>query len=210
MNAILWDIFTWLQGLDVRIYQALIAGAVVALGWMVNGHRNRKEARDRREERLRDLHRALYAEIVVHVLNMGSVEQIEAAKQAQVAKMLKTASFKPFLPRQKRDQVFQSFLPEIHILPRTSIDPVVAFYSVIGLISRLEEDMGGERFAKLPKTARAAIYSDYMDLLNQSVTLGQFSLQVIETYSRKGEAAAKSLVDETRSNIRLGGSPDDQ
>ena len=54
---------SWLAAVDVRLWQAVIAGAFVAAGWLVNGWQNRREAARLRDEKLRDVHRALFAEI---------------------------------------------------------------------------------------------------------------------------------------------------
>lgn len=174
----------------------------------MNGRQNRREARRLRNEALRDLHRALYAEIAVNLANLGGLDAIETAKQAQVARMKKSNNHRPFLTHQKRDMVFQAFLRDINILPRSSIDPIVTYYALVNSIEQMEHDIRSDRFMNLNKDGRIALYSDYMDLLNQSVTYGWIALQLIDCYGKNGVEAARTLSSQLWVNNRLGGDPD--
>ena len=53
----------WVSSIDPRVWQAVLAGLFVAIGWIVNGAQNRREATRLRREQREDVQRALVAEI---------------------------------------------------------------------------------------------------------------------------------------------------
>jgi hypothetical protein len=183
-------------GLDARIWQAAIAGGVVALGWLVNGWRGRRDAARLRRERLRDAHKALYAEIRYTCAAYWGEGEAEAHGRRLVERMRADGGFIPFVPREDNDRVFESMLGQIDILPRQTIDAVVAFYAVLRAIAALAEDMRGARFAGLEADRRIAVYEDYLAMRRRAFDYGQHALSLIEAYASGGRAAAeRALAD---------------
>ena len=176
--------------LDPRIWQALIAGGVVALGWIVNGWRERKDARRQRAARLRDAHKALFAEIRDACAAYWKEGRAEAYAAAMIARMEAEPDFVPFIPREVHDHVFQAMLPQIDVLPRQTIDDIVSFYAAIRSIQALAEDMRGARFAALEPERRLAIYGDYVAMRRRAFLYGQRTLRLIAVYAEKGPEAA--------------------
>ena len=82
-------------------------------------------------------------------------------------------------------------MSEIHILPRTSIDPIVAYFSQLAALDALIEDMRGETFKTLSPVRRAEVYSDYIDLKRQAKDYGDYALEMIEAYAKGGRIAAE-------------------
>ncbi|MEP5631931.1 MAG: hypothetical protein ABJP79_08620 [Tateyamaria sp.] len=121
----------WVSAIDPRVWQAVLAGLFVAVGWIVNGAQNRREATRLRREQREDVQRALVAEIK-HYLDVLEGEDLNAAWEAMQPRIEK--GYVPFLPTEDNDMVFQSVLPTIHILPKTVIDPVVKYYSQLKAI----------------------------------------------------------------------------
>lgn len=133
------------SALDPRIWQAVLAGLFVAVGWLVNGAQNRRtEARLRRERR-EDVQRAIVAEIkhYLEVLEGEDLNDVWAAMQPRIA-----AGYVPFLPSEANDMVFQSVLADIHILPKKVIDPVVKYYSQLQAIEAQIADSRLDSFTK--------------------------------------------------------------
>jgi len=176
--------------IDVRIWQAILAGAFVAAGWIVNGWQNRREAAALRAERLRDVHRALYAEIASYLANLDSVAALGAYRDRMVARMQADADFVPMIPRERNDTIFRALIEEIHILPRVTIDPLVSYYNQLFAIEALIDDMRGERFRTLEQERRIAMYSDYIDLKIQALNDGQYALAMIAAFARGGRSEA--------------------
>ena len=183
---------TTLLGFDTRIWQALVAGVVVALGWLVNGWRNRRERRADRAERLRDAHRAVYAEISAYLSSLVSEEELDAHRARVVERMAGEPDFVPFVPRTRSDRIFEALVDQIHILPRVTIDPIVTYYSQIHAIEALAEDMRGERFAGLAQARRIAIFEDYMSMKGVALAYGRYALRLIAVYADAGKAAAEA------------------
>jgi len=177
--------------IPVPVWQATVAGAFVAAGWLVNGWQNRKVAASLRDERLRDVHRALYAEIGTNVANLGSVAGLEAERQTIDDRMHADPGFVPFIPRERDDRVFEALVKDIHILPRSSSDAVVAYYVQIGRIAALAEDMRSDVFRTLEQDRRILMYSDYIAMKKQSLLYGEHAKVMINAYATGGPAAAR-------------------
>ncbi|RVT86993.1 hypothetical protein DXV76_02580 [Rhodobacteraceae bacterium CCMM004] len=185
-------------GIDARIWQAVLAGLFVAAGWLVNGWQNRREEAARRAERLRDTHRALYAEIGAYLGNLGSLEALEAARAAMVARMRAEPDFVPFLAREEHGHLYRAIVADIAVLPRSSIDTVVAFYTQLGVIAALVEDMRGPGYAALSTERRIAIYEDLARSKMAAWLYGREALDLIDIYARHGAQAARDRQDALR------------
>jgi hypothetical protein len=179
-------------GVDARIWQALIAGGVVAVGWLVNGARQRAETRALRAERLRDAHRALFAEIEAHLTTLGSEEALDAQGRAALARMASDRGFVPFVPRGRQDRLFTALEGEIHVLPRVTIDAIVRYYAQLDAVSSLVEDMRGTRFRELEPERRAAIYGDYVEMQKELLGRGRIANRLIAVFARSGKDAAEA------------------
>ncbi len=184
--------------LDPRLWQAVIAGLFLALGWIYNGWRNRRDAARLREERIRDVHRALFAEIGAYLDSIGSLEALQQGHDRIAQRMSTDPDFMPFHPSEEPDRVYRAIIGEIHILPRTSIDVVVAFYGQIAAIGAFIEDMRSPSFAGLSQDRRRAIYDDYIRLKTRAFQYGNAALALIDDYSKGGRPAAETRLRDLR------------
>ncbi|MFO6462870.1 hypothetical protein ACK8OR_00635 [Jannaschia sp. KMU-145] len=184
----------WLRGLDARIWQAVIAGFFVAAGWLVNGWQNRRVAAKLRAERLRDAHRAIFAEIDANLSNLLEEGALRRAGARMVRRMRADAAFVPLIPREKHDRIFSALEAEIHILPRVTIDPIVAYYSQLGSLAAHVEDMRDRRFTLLSTRRKIAMYLDYLYMKIAALRLGRKAVWLIEVYARDGKDAAEAEV----------------
>ncbi|MBM2577288.1 hypothetical protein JQC91_13345 [Jannaschia sp. Os4] len=182
------------DALDPRLWQALIAGGVVALGWLVNGWRVRTDARRMRAERLRDAHKALFAEIRDVCAAYWKEGEADAFASAIVARMRAEPDFVPFVPREVHGRVFEAMLPQIDVLPRQTIDAIVAFYALVASIQGLAEDMRGAGFATMGQGRRIAMIEDYVALRRRAFTYGKRTLKLISAYADGGAPAAERLL----------------
>ncbi|MEM9968964.1 MAG: hypothetical protein AAF755_12810 [Pseudomonadota bacterium] len=185
------SVIAWLQQVDTGIWQAVIAGGIVAIGWAVNGWQNRRVAARLRKEKLRDYHRAIYAEIGANLANLWDVESLENHRDAILARMAGDPSFVPFIPIERQDAVFDAFIGEIHILPRQTIDPIVVYYAQVKSIAALALDMRSDRFASMPPDSRRAMYEDYIDMKIQLLAFGQYANALISAYSEGSTLGAQ-------------------
>lgn len=187
-----WAIYDWLRLLDPRIWQALIAGAFLAIGWVYNGWRNRVDGRRLRAEKLRDAHRALFAEIETFLVALESEETLDKYSEGLIDKMRADQRFVPFIPKERNDRVYSAIQSEINVLPRVTIDPVVMYYSLLDAISALAEDMRGETYKSLSQERRIAIYRDYIAMRKQALTYGRRANHLISVYAKDGKLAAEN------------------
>ena len=164
-------IFDGFAAVDPRIWQAVIAGLFVAVGWMVNGAQNRRDAARLRREQREDVQRAMVAEIK-HYLEVLDGEDLNAAWEAMQPRI--ADGYVPFLPSEFNDMVFQSVLENIHILPKEVIDPVVKYYSQLNAIevqiadSRLKAFTEGSDEDTLQR--REIAYFEYLQMKQRART----------------------------------------
>lgn len=198
-----WDLpaFLWSKILLIpeRIWQAVIAGVVVAIGWMVNGYSNRRSAARARRERLRDTHRALFAEIRAVMDALVGVETLMAHRETVLARMDQDPKFVPFVPKEHQDQMFQAIIADVSILPRVTIDSIVTFYGQLHKIEGLAEDMRGAAFKELSQQRRLNIYRDFIEMKTRLFAYGDHATRLIAEYAQHGDAAAKALDAQLRS-----------
>ena len=186
----------WAIPLDLsneRVQQAAIAGIVIAAGWFMGFLLREVGQHMGRIERLRDVHRALYAEIQHNLDNLGSPGDLIVYRDEMLARMAEGDGFVPFIPRERNDMVFRAILPEIQLLPQVSIDPIVGYYSQLAALETLIEDMRGESFKTMAPSRRAAIYTDYIALKTQAVAYGRHALTMIDAFARGGRHAARQM-----------------
>lgn len=179
-----------LTTLDGRVWQALVAGLVIAVGWLTTAIFAELGKLRERNEKTRDVHRAIFSEIGNFLANIWDADALEAEAETILTRMRDDDSFVPFIPKERNDAVFNTLVGDIHILPRQTIDPVVSFYSQIHAISAMAEDMRGEVFPELAQDRRIAMYSDYIEMKKQAFSMGNYANALIDAFGKGGAAAA--------------------
>ncbi len=191
------DVLGALKQVDARIWQAVVGGGFVALSWLLNGWRNRRDAQRGRAERLRDVHKAIYAEIKAYVVVLNR-DDLDDYAQAMVARMRQGepggGEFIPFIPIERNETVFRAIVGEIHVLPRATIDSVVLYYSQLEAISALVEDMRSDAFVAIGVERRVKMYLDYINMKKMALEIGEVCLEVIAAYASGGKDAAQAIV----------------
>ncbi len=199
-------IWVWFANIDPRIWQAVLAGIFVASGWLYNGWQNRRGAAALRAERLRDVHRALYAEIGANLAILRSSVAIIESGNRILQLMEEDTDYHPFIARQRNMMVFETIVADIHILPRTSVDAVVNYYAQIKRIDELVADLRSDTVRSLSKNRRMAIYRDYTEMRQQAFAFGNHALVMINAYATGGKDNARRV--EAQINNLRGGRPD--
>ena len=178
------------QVIDSRFMQAVVAGGFLALGWIVTGAQNRRADVRRREERLRDYHRALFAEIAAHLGNLGTAEELRAYRDHMLSRMMDEGHV-PLIPTERNATVYAAMMEDLSILPRVTIDPIVIYYAGLEARDALVSDMRGERFRALEPESRAEMYQDYIDMKLQTLKDGAYALDMIAAFAEGGKVAAE-------------------
>lgn len=177
--------------LDERLWQALIAGVVIATGWLATAIFAEVERAAHKAERTRDAHKALFAEIRDVCAAYWSEGEASVEATALRERMRADPGFVPFIPREAHGRIYGAMLDQIDVLPRQTIDAIVAFYSLVSSVEALAEDMRGDRYAGLEPERRIAIYHDWTRMRDRAFGFGQRALQLIEAYSKGGREAAE-------------------
>ncbi|MGR3467629.1 MAG: hypothetical protein ACU0CI_07085 [Shimia sp.] len=189
----------WFTIVPTGIWQARIAGTVVALGWMVNGHRVRREARRLRDERLRDAHKALFAEIRTTLAQFA--EAGPDVTNALLARMRENDGFVPLIPRERHDRIYSALIAAIDVLPRATIDQIVAYYATIEVLREMAEDIRSEAFGRLEQPRRIAIISDFFATRRRAFSRGELALAVVKAYAEGGADAAEAAAGRLSSPV---------
>lgn len=179
--------------LEDRLWQALIAGLVIATGWLATAIFAETERAARKSERTRDFHKALFAEVQNTLSAFWDEGQAERHARELVGRMEADEDFVPFIPREQHMRVFDALMDDIEVLPRQTIDTVVTFYSHVAAIAALAEDMRGQAFRRLPQQRRIALYRDYIDMRLRAFAVGQYLLRLITAYADGGPAKAEAV-----------------
>lgn len=210
--TLLWCLF-WFTLLDPRIWQAVIGGAFLAMGWIYNGWRNRQDARDLRDEKLRDTHKAIFAEIATNLASLYDEATLDAHADRILAQMNGDPAFVPFIPKEHRPRIFDAMDQDIYILPRVTIDWIVMYYSQIDAIAALAEDMRGASFRSLHQERRIAMYRDYVEMRKQALEFGRICNHLISVYARDGKDATDALsqsYNASLTDVQLNNRPEDR
>ncbi|MEM9580415.1 MAG: hypothetical protein AAF891_06980 [Pseudomonadota bacterium] len=194
-----------LTDLPVQLWAAIVAGSVIATGWLTSTIFAELGRTQAKAERLRDYHKALYAEIGNTLAAYYVDGQAQAFADEIIEKMTRDADFVPFIPRETHDRVFSALVDEIEVLPRQTIDAVISFYGLVASIGALSGDMRGERFQQLEQDRRIVMYRDYIEMRLRAARMGEYTLRLIKAYSEGGAASANQVMQRVKRGIN---SPD--
>ncbi|APE42877.1 hypothetical protein BOO69_05150 [Sulfitobacter alexandrii] len=194
LGVVIWLTLPLMGQIDPRVSQAIIAGLVIATGWLTTAIFAEGGKARARAEKTRDYHKALYAEIGNTLESLWEADSSEQYVTALIERMREEEGYVPFLPREQHDHVYNAVIAEIDVLPRQTIDAIVAYYSVIKAMSALVDDMRGETFRTLDADRRIAIYSDYVGMRKQAFVFGKHALRLIRAYSDGGRKAADRII----------------
>ena len=168
------------QILAPQAQSAVIAGLFLAIGWWVVAWQSRKRDLKLRAERVRDVQRALFAEIRAYlaVLERDHIAEYGAA----IASRVETEpGYFPVIPTEHNDAIFRAIVSEIHVLPRDTVDPVVLYYSQLNAIGAMIADLRALDTARIGPDRAAAMYRDYISMKLGAIELGEGALTAIRS-----------------------------
>ena len=178
--------------LPVPVMQAIVAGFVVASGWVTTAIFSELTRLRGRAEKLRDYHKAIIAEIG-NTLEAFRAEMRAGDYQFTIDRMQNDPSYVPMIPQEHRDHIYNSIVEQIDVLPRDTIDAIVAYYTLMKSIRALAGDTRSEMFTALPQERRVAMYSDYVKMREQAYEFGRYTVKLIKAYSESGRAGADAF-----------------
>ncbi|MCZ0962988.1 hypothetical protein [Paracoccus benzoatiresistens] len=166
------------QYLSPQAQQAVIAGLFLSVGWWVVALQNRRRDATLRAERVRDVQRAVFAEIRAYlaVLKRDNVGEYGAGIKDRI---LTEPGFFPVIPTEHNDAIFRAIIGDIHVLPRDTVDPVVLYYSQLNAISAMISDLRELDVAEIGAQRAAGMYHDYISMKIEALELGEIALEAI-------------------------------
>lgn len=164
--------------LSPQAQQAVIAGVFLAVGWWVvawQGHR--RDARQR-AERVRDVQRALFAEIRAY---LAALQRDDLARYGEdiAQKILLHPGYFPVIPTERNDAIFRAIVGEIHVLPRDTVDPIVLYYSQLNAIVAMIDDLRALDVDRIGAERAVAMYRDYIAMKIEAIKMAETALQSI-------------------------------
>lgn len=164
--------------LSPQAQQAVIAGLFLSVGWWVVHWQGRARDATLRAERVRDVQRALFAEIRA---NVAALKRLDLADYGErIATRIETEpGFFPTIPTESNDAIFRAILGDIHVLPRDTIDPLVLYYSQLNVIGAAIADLRVLDPARVGPERAADLYRDYIDFRLEALKLGQLAMIAI-------------------------------
>lgn len=182
---------------DPRIWQAVIAGLFVAMGWLVNGWQSRRHQDRLRRDRVNDVQRALYAEIRAHVAVLerdGFAERTAPPYAREMAARIRTEpDFFPLIPHERNRTIFSAIVSDIHVLPRAVVDPVAIYYSQLVAIETMIRDLRGLDKARLGAERAARVYEDYVAMKAEALVLGRDAMLMMGGFLSGGAERVRQI-----------------
>lgn len=164
--------------LSPQAQQAVIAGLFLAVGWWVVALQNRRRDAKLRQNRVRDVQRALFAEIRATVAALRR-EDLEHYGEAIAQRIEETPGYFPTIPTESNDAIFRAIIGEIHVLPRDTIDPIVLYYRQLDVIGAAVADLRVLDIEKIGPERAADLYRDYINFRLEALDLGEDAMIAI-------------------------------
>lgn len=89
-----------------------------------------------------------------------------------VARRIAEDGYEPFIPSGKEPVVLTTLAPTLQLLPEDVMQPVIGFYTQLGDVQRLAQDLNGAAYRRLGRARRAEIYFDFEEVRLQTVRVG--------------------------------------
>jgi hypothetical protein len=198
--------------IDPQVQAAVLAGFFLAAGWVVNGRANRRVAADLREERVRDVLRALYSEIRAYVSVLRR-DRVGTNGALRCARIRDEPGFFPFVPSERNATIFGSIVGDISILPDAAIHAIVLYYAQIDAIEAMIGDLRTLDLERIGPFRAADLYTDFAQAKIEAAELGADALNDIAAYLRYDPApeaagiAQWAAAELAALNIRRGSDP---
>ncbi|WP_335948465.1 hypothetical protein [Salipiger bermudensis] len=175
------------------LYQGLMAGGVVAAGWVFTFLVQTWREESARDKALNETLLALRSEVYDYLSDILAIWEREAPASAapearlqalvaamlghdaasrSVAERIAADGYEPFVPSGKEPVVLTTLAPNLQLLPEDVMQPVIGFYTQLGDVQRLAQDLNGAAYRRLGRARRAEIYFDFEEVRLQTVRVG--------------------------------------
>ncbi len=189
---------------DLRMIQAVIAGGVVAAGWIVTftvQELRTEQARKATEEEMMialafEIMDALKADFMDWA-RFGEIWQKIAGSPDEPERPSVGGSggdsgggsggaragevYHPFIPTVKPTPVFDALAGQAHLLPAAPLAKLITYYTQMADVAAIVNDMRGDGFRTLPSDRRARVFLTAYEMQRNAREFGHDALKAIRT-----------------------------
>ena len=172
------------QWVGPAVTATIISSLIAVIGWFVAYGSARRMESIRRREKIRDFQVALLAEVRSerhHLARWDFEADLASVEQDYRDAELQHRAYVPMVPRSAGPILFQSLIPEIHLLPEQVIDPVMLYFRQQLLIERFIEDLRSDAFRSLDVARQIRMYSDYIEMMRYWKALADDAVAALST-----------------------------
>ncbi len=160
---------------DLRIIQAIIAGALVASGWIVTFSIQELRAEQARKQQEEEMMIALAYEILdelqakfVDWETFGEgfqkiLDEPEPSKPHRGPAPSRLSKL-PFFHTASEKTVFNAMTSDVHVLPKVALSKIIKFYSLFGDYIAITDDLRAAVTHSLPNDRLARLYLDAYEI----------------------------------------------
>jgi hypothetical protein len=166
---------------NVPLMQALLAGGVIAAGWIVTFAVQELRAEQTRRATEIEILVALRAELFDYLADARR-DDLREEGQAVVERILggpTSEPYHPFIPTPKVPRVFDALAGQMHLLPDPPLAAVIAAHSQMGDVLSFGRDLQQDDFRALPSARRAAVYRDFVSMRIEAEALAREATDAI-------------------------------
>jgi hypothetical protein len=179
-----------LVGSDVRLWQGLLAGLVVVLGWLSTFLFQEERVEQERLAKQNDLLLALRAEILNYMWKFNEVDFDKNLKDLRALRTNRKKVPLGFIPSQSELVVFRTVLGNLTVVDDTALHWAVQFYTQADDIAVLASDLRAPGFAAAnTRRFQIDLLIKYVEMQRQAIRLGKVAVDAIE------EIVPKSRID---------------
>ncbi len=191
-------IFSDRDDFNVTVVTGLLVAGSALFGLVFNAAVARQTDYRRREEKRRDMRRALRAEIEDFVRELILTEDKRDPDRVARA-FAQDADFVPFVIASRRDKVFSTVLTQLEVLDDNQVETVVRFYAlhekIVDMAVRTETD----QYARLTPARRQAVLTSLHRIEDLLIDYGLDALATLGDPGARNRLWQLSKTDQVRS-----------
>lgn len=169
--ALIFGVLPLLE-LDQELHKALIAGLVVAAGWLAGYVTQELRHLDGRNEHREDMLRALLSEVSFMVKRNEAIDW-KKQKERAAENFVSNRGYVPFVHLKMQNFALNKVLNNIEILAKDQISSVTVYGHLINEIAQLTETIKSEAYAKLDAKRREQVLDFWLDLQSRIPAAGK-------------------------------------
>lgn len=169
-------------GADIRLWQGLLAGLVVVLGWVSTFLFQEERIAQDRIAQESDLLLSLRAEILNFIWKFQQEDFDQAIANLEKLKRDRRKRLPiHFIPSQAEPVVFRSVASNLPLIDDVALSLSVQFYAQMEDIAQLSRDIQGPEFSTLGnRDFRINLLIKYVEMQKLAITLGLIAIRRIE------------------------------